>query len=287
MRRRRFIYTAGAFTGVVPMLADGTRSWPKSDKMSISNIVFFMMDQLAAKWLEAASAGACPTPNFDALRARGVSFSNCITSNPVCCPARATLATGMTTRQHGVLENGYQLDPQLATFMRVLQKAGLRTGGLGKVHFQPHYRSQHPDYHAYGFDVTHITEDGCSGEWLDWIEKKHPQYYDDALALIWAVTIPEFSEYGPEKVNLKERIEAIRRNYIWETPEFPQNTFGAHTLRFPEKVSAPIAGFNHQPAPWGRSFLAQQLPLPQRHRTTGCDLYRRDRPTGCAQSNPN
>jgi hypothetical protein len=34
----------------------------------------------------------CPTPNMDALRARGVTFSNCITSNPVCCPARATLA---------------------------------------------------------------------------------------------------------------------------------------------------------------------------------------------------
>ncbi|MBT3273238.1 MAG: hypothetical protein HN368_08800 [Spirochaetales bacterium] len=29
--------------------------------MDKPNIVFFMLDQLSAKWLEAASAGACPT----------------------------------------------------------------------------------------------------------------------------------------------------------------------------------------------------------------------------------
>ncbi len=205
--------------------------------MSKPNVVFFMLDQLSAKWLEAAQTGVCPTPNIDALRAKGVSFSNCITSNPVCCPTRATLATGLTTRQHGVLENGYQLDPELPTFMRVLQETGWRTGALGKVHFQPHYRGQHPDYRPYGFDVAHTTEDGRGGEWLDWVEKEHPEHFDDVLALIWAVRIPEFSAYGPDKVNLTERILAVKKDYNWKTPEFPENTAGAHTLLFPEEVS--------------------------------------------------
>lgn len=206
--------------------------------MNKPNIVFFMLDQLSAKWLEAATEhGIYPTPNIDALRSRGVSFSNCITSNPVCCPARATLATGLTSRQHGVLENGYQLDPALPTFMQVLQRAGWRTGAFGKVHLQPHYRSQHPDYTPYGFDVTHITEDGRGGEWLDWVETEYPQYYDDALALIWATGIPEFAAYGSGKVDLAERIREIKKDYKWETPEFPENTFGAHTLLFPEEVS--------------------------------------------------
>ena len=111
--------------------------------MSRPRIVFFMVDQLSAKWLEVANTGVCPTPNIDALRRRGVSFSNCITSNPMCCAARATLATGLTTRQHGVLENGYQLDPQLPTFMRVLQEAGWRTGALGDGRGLLSYYSSH------------------------------------------------------------------------------------------------------------------------------------------------
>ncbi|MCX7014194.1 MAG: sulfatase-like hydrolase/transferase, partial [Candidatus Sumerlaeota bacterium] len=110
------------------------------------DIVFFMVDQLSAKWLEAAVAGVCPVPNVERLMRRGVTFRNAITSNPVCCPARATLATGLTTRGHGVLENGYELDGALPTFMRALQQGGWRTGAFGKVHFRPHFAGVHLDY---------------------------------------------------------------------------------------------------------------------------------------------
>lgn len=82
------------------------------------DIVLFMVDQLAAKWLEAARHGACDTPHFDRLAAEGVSFTRAFSSNPVCAPARATLATGLTSRQHGVTENGYRLDLDVPTFMQ-------------------------------------------------------------------------------------------------------------------------------------------------------------------------
>ena len=61
-------------------------------------------------------------------------------------PTRATLATGLTTRGHGVLENGYRLDPALPTFMQALQREGWRTGALGKVHLYPHFAGLRPDY---------------------------------------------------------------------------------------------------------------------------------------------
>ncbi len=127
------------------------------------DIVFFMMDQLAAKWLEAARAGAARVPNFERLAGMGTNFRRCISSNPLCCPARATLATGLSTRGHGVLQNGYYLDGSIPTFMRALQEAGYRTAALGRVHFDPHYASLDPDYRPYGFDVQHITEDGRGG----------------------------------------------------------------------------------------------------------------------------
>jgi arylsulfatase len=201
------------------------------------NLVFFMVDQLSAKWLEAASAGVCPTPNIDRLRAMGTTFTNAYTSNPVCMPTRATLATGLTTRGHGVLENGYQLDPALPTFMQALQREGWRTGALGKVHLTPHFAGLRPDYRPFGFDVTHITEDARGGEWLDWVAQEHPEHYEAVLATIWPTAIPDFAAYGPDQIDLRARIEKIREGFEWATPEFPRNTHSSYTLPFPEEVS--------------------------------------------------
>ena len=61
-----------------------------------ANVVFFMVDQLSAKWLEAAMDGVCSLPNLSRLKSGGVSFSNAFSNNPVCCPARASIATGLT-----------------------------------------------------------------------------------------------------------------------------------------------------------------------------------------------
>ncbi len=201
-----------------------------------TGILFFLLDQLSARWL-AAAGDRLPLPNIQRLRNSGATFSNAITSNPVCCPARATVATGLTSRQHGVLENGYQLDPALPTFMRTLQDAGWRTGAFGKVHFHPHFAGLYPDYKPFGFDVTHITEDPRGGEWLDWVEREHPEHYETALATIWAPHIPELACYGPKQVNLRERIEKIRASFQWATAEFPENDSGAYSLPFPEEVS--------------------------------------------------
>jgi len=201
------------------------------------NIVLFMVDQLSARWLEEPAINTIPTPNIDRLRSEGVTFTNTIPSNPLCTPARATISTGLTTRGHGVLQNGYRLDPQLPTFMRLLQNAGWRTGAAGKVHHIPHYESAYPEYEQYGFDVTHITEDSRVGEWLDWIREKHPEHVEDVLATIWATNVPALHEYGPDGENLASRIDAIRDDYEWTTEEFPENTPLAHTLPFPKELS--------------------------------------------------
>ena len=200
------------------------------------DIIFFMVDELSAKWFEAAIDGASELPNFNWLLEHGCYFRNTFTSNPVCCPTRATLATGLTTRGHGVLENGYQLDPTLPTFMRTLQRNGWRTGAFGKAHFQPHFRGLYPDYRIYGFDETHITEDSRGGEWLDWVEEQFPEHFDSVLATIWATQIPEFEHYGQKKINLQERIEKIRSEFRWETEDHPKNTSLAAVLPFPEEA---------------------------------------------------
>jgi arylsulfatase A-like enzyme len=201
------------------------------------NIVFFMVDQLSAKWFELGVNGVCDMPNFKKLMDNGTYFNSAISSNPVCMPTRATIATGLTTRGHGLLENGYFLDPALPTFMQALQKADYITGALGKVHYRPHFESMNHDYKQYGFDVTHITEDGRGGEWNDWVRDNHPEHYDDVLSTIWPWHIPDFSAHGEYKENLKDRIQKVRENRKWATEEFPENTDWVYTLPFPEEVS--------------------------------------------------
>ena len=201
------------------------------------NIVFVIPDQLSAKWLEQPCRSACRTPGLDRLQRDGVTFSRFISSNPVCCPTRATMATGLTTRGHGLLQNGYRLDESVPTFMRQLRDAGWRTGAFGKIHLHPHYESLHPDYSVYGWDVVRNTEDPRAGYWRDWVEREHPRHFEQALATVWATGIPELRSYGPEGRDLSERIRAIRASFPWATEEHPGGTHAMYTLPFPEEVS--------------------------------------------------
>ena len=57
------------------------------------------------------------------------------------------------------------------------------------------------------------------------------------LATIWPTAIPEYAAYGPDKVDLRARIQEIREGFQWATPEFPRNNGFAYTLPFPEEVS--------------------------------------------------
>ncbi len=216
-----------------PTLAAAASAQPPA---STPNIVFFMVDQLSARWLEDPTPKIIPTPNLDRIRREGVTFTRAFTSNPICCAARSSLATGLTTRGHGVLQNGYELDVNIPTFMRLCQQQGYRTGAFGKLHHHVHFHGVHTDYRPYGYDVVHNTEDPRAGEWLDWVEKEAKEHYTAALATIWATEIPELKSYGPNKINLSERIKQIRPKFQWATKEHPYNTPGQYTLPFPDEV---------------------------------------------------
>ncbi len=203
-----------------------------------ANIIFFMVDQLAAKWFElAVDDGVCNVPNMRKLKAQGTYFPNCFTSNPVCMPARATIATGLNTRGHGLLENGYYLDQTLPTFMQVLKESGYLTGGMGKIHFRPHFEKLDFDYRQYGFDVTHVTEDSRAGEWLEWVRENHPEYFSEVLATVWAWKIPEFANYGPYQEDLQGMCREASNKMTWETEASPKNSDWSYTLPFPEEIS--------------------------------------------------
>ena len=123
--------------------------------MAKPNILFIMADQ--HRWdALGCTGGWVRTPNLDRIAGEGVRFSNCVTTTPVCIPARVSLATGLYPHNNGVWNNmGYTMPAEAPTWMRAIREAGYRTSLFGKTHLHPHQgdlREREDLMHAYGLD---------------------------------------------------------------------------------------------------------------------------------------
>lgn len=69
------------------------------------NIILVMADDLGAAELGCTGSTTIRTPNIDALRARGMLFTNAYSGSTVCAPSRCTLLTGLHTGHAQVRDN--------------------------------------------------------------------------------------------------------------------------------------------------------------------------------------
>ena len=179
------------------------------------NVILIETDQLSARWLGCYGNPAAHTPNIDGLAARGCRFDQCFVNNPVCMASRASTITGRSPQHHGVYYNGWELGLDLPTFPQVLQESGVQTLGVGKYHLECHGRSAYNDVLKYGFDRAEVTEDIRAGDWLDWVERTHPDSYAAALATVWEM--PHLADYGPTGRDLNQAIRAAKEKHPPDT----------------------------------------------------------------------
>lgn len=100
------------------------------------NTIFFLSDNHACDYLGAYGNPLARTPNLDALAARGVRFDNAYSASPLCCPARAALATGRFPHQTGFWDNAIPYDGSQVSWMGHLREAGHEVVSIGKLHFR-------------------------------------------------------------------------------------------------------------------------------------------------------
>jgi len=116
------------------------------------NIVFLVSDDQDFAGI-GAYGGHALTPHIDALAEEGMLFERAYVTSSACSPSRYAMLTGrLASRGTGeaflevnppgapayITNNAIQLETDRPTFPAELQKAGYRTGFIGKWHLAPH-----------------------------------------------------------------------------------------------------------------------------------------------------
>lgn len=101
---------------------------------------------------------AMPTLQTD-LVGHGIEFANAFASNPLCCPSRASILTGLYSHSTGVYTNkgdpryaGFAAFDDRSTVATWLEEAGYRTGLFGK-----YFNGYHTEYVPPGWDRWFAT----------------------------------------------------------------------------------------------------------------------------------
>ena len=119
------------------------------------NVLLIVTDHWPAALLGAVGHPSVHTPVLDQLCRNGVRFSNCYSETPVCLPARRTLMTGCTPRQHGhrTFQPTRPMEPHLPTLAQCFRNAGYQAYAVGKTH-------TYPQRDRIGFDDVQLDDEG-------------------------------------------------------------------------------------------------------------------------------
>jgi arylsulfatase A-like enzyme len=139
MDRRTFLKIAAA--GTAAFTIPGCRPSGLGKK---PNVLFVFDDQLRADVCGVYGGRDITTPHIDRLAAQGATFTNSISSCPLCTPYRGMLHTGRYPTHSGILMNFVEANQTQNPncLANVFGAAGYDTGFIGKWHLSSGWRRE-------------------------------------------------------------------------------------------------------------------------------------------------
>lgn len=153
-----------------------------AQKKDQKNLLFIITDQQQYKAMSLAGNTVLETPNLDRLARDGAFFRNAYSASAVCAPARASILTGHTVENTGVLTNeqAYYYDKEpvmtMLTFDEVLTENGYHCEYYGKWHTLTSHAEvyQNPKLESQNGKSV-FAHGGQRAVYMDYINKKFPK----------------------------------------------------------------------------------------------------------------
>ncbi len=217
------------------------------------NIVFIMTDDQTV-------SSTSVQRNVSLIQGQGTTFTQTISSYPLCCPSRATYLSGQYSHNHGVIHNagpfgGYTRFDNSNSLPLWLQGAGYRTMHVGRY------------LNGYGVQNPDITE--VPPGWTDWVSAVGDQVFNYER---WQTNENGqiFNRPGPDNPSEhqtdffgRRAAELIDQAAPSNQPFFLSLTFPAPHSGFPIEPDDPPLLPTPYPAPRHRdAFAGTPLPRP-------------------------
>lgn len=201
-----------------------------------ANIIFILVDDLGINDLTTfgggLAGGRVPTPNIDALAARGANFTTAYSGTGTCAPSRAMLLTGRYPTR-----TGFEYTPTPDGMGRIVTMiANDDTRGRPKVGYDRKAAATLPDFEDQGLPGSEVTiaemlkEKGYHtvhiGKWhLGNSGEFHPnaQGFDESLTMTGLLHLPADD---PQVVNAKVDSDPIDR-FLWARGDFATSYNGS------------------------------------------------------------
>lgn len=144
------------------------------------NIIFILADDLGYGDLGCFGQSIIQTPEIDKMAAMGTRLTQHYSGSTVCSPSRASLLTGMHTGHNRIRGNAnLSLRSDDITIAKVLQKAGYKTGIIGKWGLGETDTEGTPTAQGFDFFYGYINQTRAHNSYPDYLWRNGKKEYLD------------------------------------------------------------------------------------------------------------